>query len=211
MINMLKIKQKRKGKTCGFRNMDDFLSCSQNKKPVSTKSSLGMPSWSRIFKRLRSPGIGSKEPILPAYVARAGRYDNPICRTGPPGYIGRGNRFLGIYSWDPLTFTNSASGPHLKCKATLSSWVGHHHWSLFGLYVQHCKENPISVFHFWELRGLSPNFHLDVSVSDLYIPRIGPHTSLQQNRQTDPGILKMYHRYMSVGTGRQNIIILFWK
>jgi hypothetical protein len=26
-----------------------------------------------------------------------------------------------------------------------------------------------------------------VSVSDLYIPRIGTHISLQQNRQTDPG------------------------
>jgi hypothetical protein len=25
----------------------------------------------------------------------AGRYDNPICRTGPPGYIGWWNRFLG--------------------------------------------------------------------------------------------------------------------
>jgi hypothetical protein len=27
------------------------------------------------------------------------------------------------------------------------------------------------------LRGLSPNFHIHVSVSDLYIPRIGPHIS----------------------------------
>jgi hypothetical protein len=26
-----------------------------------------------------------------------------------------------------------------------------------------------------------------VSVSDLYIPSIGPHISLQQNRQTNPG------------------------
>ncbi len=51
----------------------------------------------------------------------------------------------------------------------------------------HCKENPIYVFLFWELRGLSPNFHIHVSVSDLYIPRIGPHISLQQNMQTDPG------------------------
>ncbi len=31
----------------------------------------------------------------------AGRYGNPICRTGPPGYIGCRNRFLGIYSWAP--------------------------------------------------------------------------------------------------------------
>jgi hypothetical protein len=29
-------------------------------------------------------------------------------------------------------------------------------------------------------------FPLHVSVSDLYIPRISPHISLQQNRQTDP-------------------------
>jgi hypothetical protein len=34
----------------------------------------------------------------------------------------------------------------------------------------HCNENPIFVFLFWELRGLSLIFH--VSVSDLYIPRI---------------------------------------
>ncbi len=33
----------------------------------------------------------------------------------------------------------------------------------------HCKENPIYVFLFWELRGLSPSFHIHVSVSDLYI------------------------------------------
>ncbi len=38
----------------------------------------------------------------------------------------------------------------------------------------HCKENPIYVFLFWELRDLSPNFHIHVTVSDLYIPRMGP-------------------------------------
>ncbi len=53
------------------------------------------------------------------------------------------------------------------------------------------------------------------SVSDLYIPRIGPHIWLHQNRQTDPG--NMYcisltaDICMSVGIGRQHIIILFWK
>ncbi len=51
----------------------------------------------------------------------------------------------------------------------------------------HCQEIPIYVFLFWELRGLSPNFHIHVSVSDLFILRIGPHISLQQNRQTHPG------------------------
>ena len=39
----------------------------------------------------------------------------------------------------------------------------------------HCNENPIYVFLFWELCGLSLNFHIHVSVSDFYIPRIGSH------------------------------------
>jgi hypothetical protein len=51
----------------------------------------------------------------------------------------------------------------------------------------HCNENPIYVFLFWKLRCLSPNFHIYVSVSGLYIARMGTHIFLQQNRQTDPG------------------------
>jgi hypothetical protein len=53
-----------------------------------------------------------------------------------------------------------------------------------------------------------------VSVRDLYISRIGPHIFLEQNRQTDLGNIYISHRYMSVGTlgtGRQNITMLFWK
>ncbi len=53
-----------------------------------------------------------------------------------------------------------------------------------------CNENPIYVFLFWELRGLSTNFHIHVSVSDLHISRIGPHIFLQQNKQTDPGNIR---------------------
>jgi hypothetical protein len=49
----------------------------------------------------------------------------------------------------------------------------------------HRMENRIYVFPEKELRGLSPNFHSHVSVSDLYVPRIGPRIWLQQNRQTD--------------------------
>jgi hypothetical protein len=33
----------------------------------------------------------------------------------------------------------------------------------------HCNENPIYVFLFWEVRGLSPNFYIHASVSDLYM------------------------------------------
>ena len=69
-------------------------------------------------------------------------------------------------------------------------------------HAPHCKEYPNYVFLYWELRDLSPNVHIQIYVSDLYIPRIGPHISLQQNRQTYPGNIKISHRYMSVGTGR---------
>jgi hypothetical protein len=37
-----------------------------------------------------------------------------------------------------------------------------------------------------ELRGLSPNFHNHVSVSDLYIHTIGLPNLLQENMWTDP-------------------------
>ncbi len=37
-----------------------------------------------------------------------------------------------------------------------------------------------------ELRSLSPNFHIHVSVSDLYIPIIGLPILLQENMWTNP-------------------------
>jgi hypothetical protein len=56
----------------------------------------------------------------------------------------------------------------LKYKSTL-------HWG-HRVHRVHSNENPIYVLLFWELRGLIPNFHFPVSVSDLYFPRIDPHT-----------------------------------
>jgi hypothetical protein len=52
---------------------------------------------------------------------------------------------------------------------------------------EHCTENLIYVFPEMKLRSLVPNSYIHVSVSDFYIPRIGPHIWLQQKRQTDPG------------------------
>ncbi len=54
----------------------------------------------------------------------------------------------------------------------------------------HCNANPIYVFLFCELRCLSPNFHIHVFVSDLCIPRIGPHISYSRIGRSIVGIYK---------------------
>ncbi len=67
--------------------------------------------------------------------------------------------------------------------------------------VIHCKEILIYVFPEKELRGLSPSFHIHVSVSDLYITMFGPPIFLQQNRQTHQRNTYIAHRNMNVGIG----------
>jgi hypothetical protein len=62
---------------------------------------------------------------------------------------------------------------------------------VLGTSQPHCNKNPIYVFHFWELRSsLSPNFHIHVSLNDLYIPRIGPHISCSRIGRLIVGIYK---------------------
>jgi hypothetical protein len=55
----------------------------------------------------------------------------------------------------------------------------------------HCNENPIYEFLFWELRSFSPNLNIHVSVSDLYIPRIGPHIFCSRVGKLIVGIYKL--------------------
>jgi hypothetical protein len=52
----------------------------------------------------------------------------------------------------------------------------------------HCNGNSVYIFLFWEYRGLSPNFHIHVYVSDLYIPRSGPHISSSRKGRAFVGI-----------------------
>ncbi len=40
-------------------------------------------------------------------------------------------------------------------------------------WTPHCKEDSIYVFPEMKLHGRDPNFHIHVSVSDLYTPTIG--------------------------------------
>jgi hypothetical protein len=69
------------------------------------------------------------------------------------------------------------------------------------LYILHCTENPSYVLQEMKLRGLIPNSYIHVSVSNLYIPRIGLPIWPHQNRQTDPGNIEIVHRYMNVESG----------
>jgi hypothetical protein len=48
-------------------------------------------------------------------------------------------------------------------------------------------ENSKQIFPEKELRGHRPNFHIHVSVSDLFIPTIDLPILLQKNMWTDPG------------------------
>jgi hypothetical protein len=54
------------------------------------------------------------------------------------------------------------------------------------LYIPRNESALASLFPKQNYNVLSPNFHIHVSVSNLYVPSIGLPIWLQQNRQTDP-------------------------
>jgi hypothetical protein len=55
-----------------------------------------------------------------------------------------------------------------------------------------------------------PNFHIHLSVSHLYIPKIGLPFLLLLNRQTDPGNILIANRYMNVGIGNEGSTFHFY-
>ncbi len=71
-------------------------------------------------------------------------------------------------------------------------------------------QRKCNVFLFWELHGLRPNFHIHVSVNDLYIPRIGPHISCSRIGRSVMGIY-IAHRHRNVKIRTVAAQILFWE
>ncbi len=59
-------------------------------------------------------------------------------------------------------------------------------------------ENSKQIFPEKELLDHSPNFHMHVSVSDLYIPTMDLPILLQENMRTDPGNIKIAHRHINL-------------
>ncbi len=69
---------------------------------------------------------------------------------------------------------------------------------------------PWYVFLFWELRGLSPNFHIFMCLWAIYIFPGSIHIYfLQQNRQIDCGNIKIAHRHINVDIGTVAAQFLF--
>jgi hypothetical protein len=82
---------------------------------------------------------------------------------------------------------------------------------LYHILQRHITENSKQIFPEKELPGLSPIFHIHVSVSDLHIPTIGLPILLQENMWTDPENILNAHRLVNGEIGTEAAQFIFWK
>ncbi len=68
---------------------------------------------------------------------------------------------------------------------------------------RHNTKYLIQIFPEKELCGLSPNFHIYASVSDLYVPMIGLSILLQENMWTNPWNIKNHSQTHECGNGTE--------
>jgi hypothetical protein len=122
-------------------------------------SVVGLPPTPLKPPAAHNNGVSSQ--ILPLHRLSSESVLPPRSASGPPP---------PAYKEPPRPKTTLTSSEALLSKHKPVAEV-----SPFSSAQVHRNENPMYVFLFWELRGLSPNFQIHVSVSDLYITRIGPH------------------------------------
>jgi hypothetical protein len=63
--------------------------------------------------------------------------------------------------------------------------------------IIHCYENPISAFPFWDLRCLSPNFHIHSCVSERFVYSQDRFTYLAAASKVDRPTLKKIYKSLT--------------
>ncbi len=91
-----------------------------------------------------------------------------------------------------LRYKKNFKRESLEKNANYSGSQCEYNRSVLGTLQRHCTENSKQIFPEMKLRGPVPNFHIHVSVSDLYIPTIGPSILLQKIGGLIVGVYKLF-------------------
>jgi hypothetical protein len=76
-------------------------------------------------------------------------------------------------------------------------------------FIVHCKENPIYSLTEKKLRGLGPNFHIHVSVSDFIYSHV--RSTYFFAAESGRPIVGIYIAHMNVGIGTEAVLFYFWE
>ncbi len=104
--------------------------------------------------------------------------------------------------WFSCSCLHVKKGPKINI-TNMHAWKRKSGWPSNWNWAGKCTATKIpfvKVFLVWELRGLSPNFHINVSASDLYIPKIGPHISCSKIGRSIVEIIGDRHMNMEIRT-----------